>query len=42
MEGSTRTRKWLLTINNPVDHNMDHKNIIAILNKALSQQMVDF
>lgn len=33
MEGSTRTRKWLLTINNPADHNMDHKNIIAILNK---------
>lgn len=31
MEDKTQSRKWLLTINNPSEHDMDHDNIKAIL-----------
>ncbi len=33
MEGNTRSRKWLLTINNPLDHGLDHASITAVLGK---------
>ena len=33
MEDKTRSRKWLLTINNPVDHNCSHDELVLILSK---------
>jgi len=33
MEQKTQSRKWLLTINNPVDHNLNHDEIKIILGK---------
>ena len=33
MEDKTRSRKWLLTINNPVEHNSSHDELILVLSK---------
>ncbi len=33
MDDNTQSRKWLLTINNPSDHDMSHENIKLILSK---------
>lgn len=33
MEGQTRSRKWLLTINNPKEHGLLHEDIIKVLDK---------
>ncbi|MBQ7796147.1 MAG: replication protein [Lachnospiraceae bacterium] len=32
----TQCRKWLLTINNPADHNVDHDQIISIMSELKS------
>lgn len=33
MQDKTQSRKWLLTINNPVDKDLNHENIKLILGK---------
>ena len=33
MENNVQSRKWLLTINNPIEHDLSHENIKVILSK---------